>query len=80
MQREQWLTVLRIRDKDRNRDMVEYDTPLKGQGHIRIVRDQIQDDIKDYLDDSCCASIVARDDMMDALNDIIVDNFKKLEE
>jgi len=45
------------------------------------VREQIQEDIRSYLDyDTCCASIVPRDEMLDELCEIVVNNFKKLED
>ena len=47
---------------------------------VLTVREQIQEDIRTYMDEYCCASIVGRDDMMDELCQIVVDNFKKLEE
>ena len=48
---------------------------------VATVKGQIQEDIRSYLDeDVCCASIFPRDEMLDELCQIVVDNFKKLEE
>ena len=48
---------------------------------VATVREQIQEDIRSYLDeDVCCASIFPRDEMLDELCQIVVDNFKKLED
>ena len=64
--------------------MVEYDSPLKGQTHIKNVREQIQDDIQTFM----LAFPAGYDDgqvratseyMTDNLCQIVVDNFKNLE-
>ena len=46
--------------------------------NVLDVREQIQEDIRTYMDEYCCASIVGRDEMLDELCQIVVDNFKKL--
>ena len=44
-------------------------------------REQIQEDIRSYLDeDVCCGSVMPRYEILDELCQIVVDNFKKLEE
>ena len=48
---------------------------------VATVREQIQKDIRNYMDeDVCCASVTPRDEMLDEICQIVVDNFKKLEE
>jgi hypothetical protein len=43
------------------------------------VREQVQEDIRSYLDsDVCCGSLTPRDEIVDELCQIVVDNFKKL--
>jgi hypothetical protein len=50
---------------------------MTGEG----VREQIQEDIRSYLDsDVCCGSLTPRDEIVDELCQIVVDNFKKLDE
>lgn len=65
-----------------NEPIVTYDAPLKGQTHIRNVREQIQEDIRSYLD-----VVYAYDEdkdeaqeLCDHLCQIVVNNFKKLED
>ena len=65
--------------------MVEYDSPLKGQTHMINVREQIQKDIRTFMlafpagyDDGEVRSTA--DYMTDSLCDIVVANFKELEE
>ena len=43
-------------------------------------RDDIKEAIVDYLEESCCASIVARPDMMEELCDIVDEKFKQIEQ
>ena len=54
--------------------MVEYDSPLKGQTHIKNVREQIQEDIIALREEYGW-----NDHEVDDLCQIVVDNFKKLE-
>ena len=65
--------------------MVTYDLPFKGQKHIRNVNEQIQEDIRTFMlafpagyDDGQVRATA--DYMTDNLCDIVVANFKKLEE
>tara|TARA_Y100000310_G_C20599080_1_gene772047 strand:- start:940 stop:1125 length:186 start_codon:yes stop_codon:yes gene_type:complete len=61
--------------------MVTYDSPLKGQTHIKNVREQIQEDIRSYIDiQENSKYLVLPEEMTDDLCQIVVDNFKKLEE
>ena len=54
--------------------MVEYDTPMHGQQNIAEVREQIQEDIICYVE-----AAGGEEENADALCQIVVDNFKKLE-
>ena len=56
--------------------MITYDSPLKGQTHIKNVREQIQEDIIAYLDDK---QVFYRPEFAEELCQIVVDNFKTLE-
>ena len=56
--------------------MITYDSPLKGQTHIKNVREQLQEDIIAYLDDK---QVFYRPEFTEELCQIVVDNFKKLE-
>ena len=57
------------------------DLKYVSEAELVSVREQIQEDIRSYLDeDTCCASVLPRDEMLDDLCQIVVDNFKKLEE
>jgi len=65
--------------------MVEYDTPMKGQKYIQEVKEQIQEDISTFMlafpkgyDDGAVKATA--DYITDSLCDIVVANFKKLEE
>ena len=65
-----------------NEPIVTYDTPLKGQTHIKNTKEQIQEDIRSYLE-----VLYAYDDdkeeareLCDHLCQIVVNNFKKLED
>ena len=61
--------------------MVTYDSPLKGQTHIKNVREQIQEDIMSYMTmQENSKYLVLPEEMTDDLCQIVVDNFKKLEE
>ena len=63
--------------------MVEYDTPMKGQGFIQEVKMQIQRDIISYMgnyDEWARTGQPTGYWMQTDLNRIVVDNFKKLEE
>lgn len=64
--------------------MITYDSPLKGQTHMRNAREQIQEDIRTFM----LAFPAGYDDgqvratseyITDNLCQIVVDNFKKLE-
>ena len=57
--------------------MVEYDTPMKGQRYIQETKQQIQEDVTTLMD-GCYG--LTHDDLTDKLCQIVVDNFKKLEE
>jgi|TARA_Y100000296_G_C5018426_1_gene178616 hypothetical protein len=54
--------------------MVEYDTPMKGQKYIQECKEQIQEDIICYVE-----ATGGEEENADALCQIVVDNFKKLE-
>ena len=63
--------------------MVEYDTPMKGQGFIQEVKMQIQRDIISYMGNYDAWVKTGEPTaywMQTDLNRIVVDNFKKLEE
>ena len=48
---------------------------------VATVREQIQEDIRSYLDENvCCGSVTPRYEIVDELCQIVVDNFKKLED
>ena len=57
--------------------MVTYDSPLKGQTHIKNVNEQIQEDIRTFM--SGCIADLNDTNKTDILCQIVVDNFKKLE-
>jgi len=57
--------------------MVEYDTPMKGQRYIQETKAQILEDILSYFDS---VAFVHKDHGRDDLCQIVVDNFKKLED
>ena len=57
--------------------MITYDSPLKGQTHIKNVREQIQEDILTYIYGLDPTTNLGECD--DDLCQIVVDNFKKLE-
>jgi hypothetical protein len=60
--------------------MVTYDSPLMGQTHIRNVREQIQEDIRAFIDvQENSKYLVLPEEMTDDLCQIVVDNFKTLE-
>ena len=58
--------------------MVTYDTPMKGQKYIQECKEQTQEDILTYLDGWSFTPYSEK--MKVDLCQIIVDNFKKLEE
>ena len=61
--------------------MVTYDTPMYGQTHIKSVNEQIQEDIMSYMTiQENSKYLVLPEEMTDDLCQIVVDNFKKLEE
>ena len=60
--------------------MVTYDSPLKGQTHIKNVREQIQEDIRTFMAaQENSKYLVLPEECTDDLCQIVVDNFKKLE-
>ena len=58
--------------------MIEYDSPLKGQTHIKNVREQTQEDIITFIDSFGFLS--HPEFLKDNLCQIVVDNFKQLED
>lgn len=46
---------------------------------IPDAKKDIKEAIVDYMEESCCASIVARGQMMEELCDIVDEHFEKLE-
>tara|TARA_Y100000296_G_scaffold86129_1_gene124756 strand:+ start:2689 stop:2865 length:177 start_codon:yes stop_codon:yes gene_type:complete len=58
--------------------MVEYDTPMKGQKYIQEVKEQIQEDIISLIHSTPYGD--ENQELADDLCQIVVDNFKKLEE
>ena len=56
--------------------MIKYDTPMKGQRYIQEAKAQILKDILSYFDS---VAFVHHDHGRDDLCQIVVDNFKKLE-
>ncbi len=62
--------------------MITYDSPLKGQTHMRNVREQIQEDIRTYLEAQFAYDDESGEaqELCDHLCQIVVDNFKKLED
>ena len=63
--------------------MIEYDSPLKGQTHMRSVREQIQEDILTYMAGRVIMGAPRHspkyEQIKDDLCQIVVDNFKTLE-
>jgi len=64
--------------KTKNKIMVEYDTPLKGQKYIQETKEQIQEDIICLIESYGFLS--HPEFLKDNLCQIVVDNFKKLED
>ena len=61
--------------------MVTYDLPFKGQKYIRNAKEQIQEDIISYMTvQENSKYLVLPEEMTDDLCQIVVDNFKKLDE
>ena len=61
--------------------MVTYDLPFKGQKYIRIAKEQIQEDIRTFMTaQENSKYLVLPEECTDDLCQIIVDNFKTLEE
>ena len=59
-----------------NLNMVKYDSPMIGQTKIREVREQIQEDILSIMD---VDGLDIQGALTTELCQIVVDNFKKLE-
>jgi len=61
--------------------MITYDSPLKGQTHIKNVREQIQEDIRTYLEAQFAYDDESGEaqELCDHVCQIVVDNFKTLE-
>ena len=61
--------------------MITYDSPLMGQTHIKLVREQIQEDIRAFMTaQENSKYLVLPEECTDDLCQIVVDNFKNLEE
>ena len=61
--------------------MVTYDTPMKGQKYIQECKEQIQEDIMSYMTiQENSKYLVLPEECTHDLCQIIVDNFKTLEE
>ena len=57
--------------------MIEYDSPLKGQTHIKNVREQTQEDIISFIE--AYGFLSHPEFLKENLCQIVVDNFKQLE-
>ena len=62
--------------------MVEYDTPMKGQGYIQGAKEQIQEDVITYMEGYTAPFTFTDEDkqsITDDVCDIVVNGFKALE-
>ena len=49
---------------------------VREANKILEVKAQIQEDLRTYMDENCCFTIQGRDDMLDDMCQIVVENFE----
>ena len=49
---------------------------VREANKILEIKEQIQEDLRVYMDDNCCFTIQGEEEMLDDICDIVVENFE----